>query len=371
MNKTNCFECGSEKDIQMHHPVPRSRGGTMVIPLCSDCHNLAHHEDGNMLLGTLSKEGKERTRKKTLPPPLFLKFNPHPHNREIKMDLLERMKSLRLYKSLVTSQMPSFLHYPKIFCSSGMLFPHRDNLQFIEVNHPERSSVIATTKDNNLPWGLTGRRILVFLCSEAINRNSRRVTFKSLTSLVCRIESYLNSQNFDRYRNNILNLFNCTMFFVDRDTSAVEEINIFDSVLVSQKGGAPSPLVVEFSKDFWDNHMQKDKTLSLPYDTMLESLSSDICFDTHMFLLSYLTCSSYIQKEETLIPPRECVRRLRLYNVKNESGEIIPYHSSQVKTPWGWRQRFYKSLSKITQHDPLVASCVEYKRGAGLVFTLN
>ena len=56
MNKTNCFECGSEKDIQMHHPVPRSRGGTMVIPLCSDCHNLAHHRKRNMNINTLTKE---------------------------------------------------------------------------------------------------------------------------------------------------------------------------------------------------------------------------------------------------------------------------------------------------------------------------
>ena len=62
MNKTNCFECGSEKDIQMHHPVPRSRGGTMVIPLCSDCHNLAHHRKRNMNINTLTREALKAKR---------------------------------------------------------------------------------------------------------------------------------------------------------------------------------------------------------------------------------------------------------------------------------------------------------------------
>jgi len=49
--KKECFECGAHGDIHMHHPVPRSRGGTMVIPLCIACHRKAHHMNGNMSIG--------------------------------------------------------------------------------------------------------------------------------------------------------------------------------------------------------------------------------------------------------------------------------------------------------------------------------
>jgi 5-methylcytosine-specific restriction endonuclease McrA len=41
-----CALCDSTKTIQIHHYIPRSRGGTNspqnLITLCSDCHALAH-----------------------------------------------------------------------------------------------------------------------------------------------------------------------------------------------------------------------------------------------------------------------------------------------------------------------------------------
>ena len=44
-----CAMCDSPKYIQIHHVIPRSRGGnnTMhnLITLCSDCHALAHGQD--------------------------------------------------------------------------------------------------------------------------------------------------------------------------------------------------------------------------------------------------------------------------------------------------------------------------------------
>lgn len=36
-----CFECGKPKD-DMHHVIPKSKGGTKTIPLCSKCHGLVH-----------------------------------------------------------------------------------------------------------------------------------------------------------------------------------------------------------------------------------------------------------------------------------------------------------------------------------------
>ena len=37
-----CFECESPDNLHMHHVVPRSLGGTKMIPLCGACHSLVH-----------------------------------------------------------------------------------------------------------------------------------------------------------------------------------------------------------------------------------------------------------------------------------------------------------------------------------------
>ena len=39
-----CFECGGLKD-DMHHVIPKSKGGTKTIPLCAKCHGLIHDKD--------------------------------------------------------------------------------------------------------------------------------------------------------------------------------------------------------------------------------------------------------------------------------------------------------------------------------------
>ena len=41
-----CFECKTTEDVQEHHVVPASRGGTQTVPLCYSCHCLAHGRDG-------------------------------------------------------------------------------------------------------------------------------------------------------------------------------------------------------------------------------------------------------------------------------------------------------------------------------------
>lgn len=42
VRKDVCFECGSDVNIQYHHVVPDSLGGSQTIPLCSECHGKVH-----------------------------------------------------------------------------------------------------------------------------------------------------------------------------------------------------------------------------------------------------------------------------------------------------------------------------------------
>jgi hypothetical protein len=48
---TPCIECG-KMTTGTHHVIPRSRGGTATVPLCPNCHALAH----GIGIGQLSHE---------------------------------------------------------------------------------------------------------------------------------------------------------------------------------------------------------------------------------------------------------------------------------------------------------------------------
>ena len=43
--KGKWFECESYGEIDNHHVVPKSLGGTKTIPLCYKCHGLVHNKD--------------------------------------------------------------------------------------------------------------------------------------------------------------------------------------------------------------------------------------------------------------------------------------------------------------------------------------
>jgi hypothetical protein len=65
-----CFECGEPKQ-DMHHVIPKSKGGKKMIPLCAKCHGLVHGKDfvkhRTLLLEGIKKakeEGKFLGRKK-------------------------------------------------------------------------------------------------------------------------------------------------------------------------------------------------------------------------------------------------------------------------------------------------------------------
>lgn len=55
INTDECFECG-EPAIDMHHVIPKSKGGTKMIPLCDKCHGLVHDKDF-VTMKRLKKEG--------------------------------------------------------------------------------------------------------------------------------------------------------------------------------------------------------------------------------------------------------------------------------------------------------------------------
>ena len=40
---SKCCECGSKEDIQRHHIMPKSLGGTTTVPLCGYCHRVLVH----------------------------------------------------------------------------------------------------------------------------------------------------------------------------------------------------------------------------------------------------------------------------------------------------------------------------------------
>jgi len=61
ISSSTCFECDHSKpsEIQLHHVVPRSMGGTRVIPLCSICHSKVHgvKRGGQVSISELTKSG--------------------------------------------------------------------------------------------------------------------------------------------------------------------------------------------------------------------------------------------------------------------------------------------------------------------------
>ena len=65
MITNECFECATTEDLQQHHVVPRSRGGTKTITLCTQCHAKAHGKDMKGLNHSrLTREGIAKAKKR-------------------------------------------------------------------------------------------------------------------------------------------------------------------------------------------------------------------------------------------------------------------------------------------------------------------
>jgi hypothetical protein len=60
-----CFECGTIGKLDFHHVVPKSKGGTKMIPLCLLCHSKVHGEHmlEFRLLGAEARKKKLREHK--------------------------------------------------------------------------------------------------------------------------------------------------------------------------------------------------------------------------------------------------------------------------------------------------------------------
>ena len=60
-----CFECETTEDLQEHHVVPRSKGGTKTITLCYQCHMKVHGRDGKSANHKrLTKEGLKKAKER-------------------------------------------------------------------------------------------------------------------------------------------------------------------------------------------------------------------------------------------------------------------------------------------------------------------
>jgi len=59
IHKNKCFECGSTENIQNHHVIPKSKGGTKRIPLCIKCHGKVHNKN-LVKFHALAKIGREQ-----------------------------------------------------------------------------------------------------------------------------------------------------------------------------------------------------------------------------------------------------------------------------------------------------------------------
>lgn len=68
MKADHCAACGSTSNLQYHHLIPRSRGGsddeTNLITLCGDCHAKAHGVSANWRHSDLTREAMARKKVK-------------------------------------------------------------------------------------------------------------------------------------------------------------------------------------------------------------------------------------------------------------------------------------------------------------------
>jgi len=59
--KAHCFNCGKDPADHWHHVVPKSKGGTAMVPLCVECHAKVHNRR-SMSASELTKEGLRKAK---------------------------------------------------------------------------------------------------------------------------------------------------------------------------------------------------------------------------------------------------------------------------------------------------------------------
>lgn len=97
-----CLECGSTEDIEHHHVIPKSRGGTATVLLCWRCHDKVHGRQRTDSTSALTKEALARRMeagKTTGVPPLGQQVGPDgetliPHpDEQAALDLMHRLRA--------------------------------------------------------------------------------------------------------------------------------------------------------------------------------------------------------------------------------------------------------------------------------------
>ena len=171
--KKKCFECGSTENIHEHHVVPRCRGGKKTIPICKKCHNLCHHENGNMTLKKLSKTKTKKT-----------KNIGHITKSEVFFSSIAKIKNKE----------PSFYEENIFMLSPAMtnFFPHHREKEKIHYSiASDYKNKIYSLSNEWLPTGILPRKMFTFLIHESIKNKSNIIKFENTTDLakkyLCRL----------------------------------------------------------------------------------------------------------------------------------------------------------------------------------------
>ena len=105
-----CFECGANAE-ELHHVVPRSKGGTKTVPLCCECHGKVH-DVKRISISQLSKEGlaKKKAQGYVLGRPMAIKP-------EVRERIVEMRKSGMILRGIAET-----LNSEGIECTPGKKF---------------------------------------------------------------------------------------------------------------------------------------------------------------------------------------------------------------------------------------------------------
>lgn len=160
--KKQCFECGSTENIHEHHVVPRCRGGKKTIPICKKCHNLCHHENGNMTLKKLSKTKKKKNTGHIMKSKIF-------HS-----SVAKNKNHLSLYKENIFMLSPAMTNF----------FPHHKEKEKIHYSiTSDYKNKIYSLSNEWLPTGILPRKMFTFLIHESIKNKSNIIKFENTTDL--------------------------------------------------------------------------------------------------------------------------------------------------------------------------------------------
>ena len=98
-----CFECKTIGPVDLHHVVPKSKGGTKMIPLCLSCHTKVHGE--HMLkFRTLGQEARKRKIKEREETGIPYNLGRKEGSKETIEKFLNKPKNIKIIELLKTNE---------------------------------------------------------------------------------------------------------------------------------------------------------------------------------------------------------------------------------------------------------------------------